>query len=1115
MMFAMLTATAVSAMTAYSSFYQRQTYIENEVLTQKQVLSLIRNNVSVQLYAFTNEQLQGILSIRNLLRENGQTLSHRIQEMQYSIEESYGVKFNQFPGSNDPRSSWSKNQREAERMFMRFLTFEKDSYNQVGSDIIVTYDLDVLLPPANEYIASGVSVSNRALLPTMLTRTNQYSAGVYISIFNREFSTVANLADNIALSTAWVRRHKSGYDIAPPEDRAFLNDGIYNPHRPVQTSSSQISSLLKQQSPGDDHESYQCCSSPIKDKHYSDASSDASASADGSASGSLVGAGGDSAGRDSAGAASGVASGVAASGGGSALTVANRDHDTVDTRPAGASAGAAVDDGGGVTDDEYSAGLRILEAANRRLQDNQREKERLRSLEPVSAMNVSDGYSKATYTGKSTVEEINRVREDLEAEGVFADAGKSDVLSTFYSKKHQGTPRSLPVLERSMYGDGVGRNYLSYLFKTESNSPFTYAIVQSVDGMLDQYHDVEGIILNRIQDHMDGLTNYMHGEAMILNADGKVLSSSSASPLFNMAPEVLMEYCNEQRLKQLEYKAQHGAAYDERFEENSSFMLDVNGETYLVNTLYFRPLGWYILNVVSLDMIVDPALSNAMALVLIGTIILIISLIVSAVLSNSIASRIIGLARQARIMSSTNISDFNAIQEITANIEVDGKDEIADLGQAFNRMGLSLNRNINLLMAANSQKNRMEGELNAAKDIQMGMLPGNFELPQSERLSNAALLYPAKEVGGDLYDIYRLDQEHIMYAIGDVSDKGVPAALFMSTTVTLARTCMCLGMSPNDAMTVLNGRLGERNPNMMFVTMFICVLNEKTGEVVACNAGHCPPVVIRRELIDGYISDGAHQSMQDRIMRMPASSANAAPAGGTSVPSATSDLAPQGSLSASPVLSSAGVSASSSYFGRLKVTSVEEMAEISGPAVGPMPDIEYTQYSFVLGKYDLLLLYTDGVSEAQNAEGGFFGVDRILDVARIAGNGSPEGLVTALDDEIVLYRGEYFQSDDITMLAVSRIGHGHGDTSGQGNVIISPQSDVPEYIRKHVQDNIIHETGMQSGQVDNLCEVHDIEPPDASRSSVADREAPASGSNTPAGSISRTEPQPSAPGEYL
>ena len=71
-------------------------------------------------------------------------------------------------------------------------------------------------------------------------------------------------------------------------------------------------------------------------------------------------------------------------------------------------------------------------------------------------------------------------------------------------------------------------------------------------------------------------------------------------------------------------------------------------------------------------------------------------------------------------------------------------------------MGKSISRNINLLMTANSQKNRMEGELNAAKDIQMGMLPNSTELPQSEHLANAALLYPAKEVGGDLFDIYRL-----------------------------------------------------------------------------------------------------------------------------------------------------------------------------------------------------------------------------------------------------------------------------------------------------------------------------------------------------------------------
>lgn len=205
LMFAVLIIVAVSVLTAYSSYYQRDTYIRNEMMTQKQVLSLIHNNVSVQLYAFTNEQLQGVLSVRNMLHEKGQTLSHRIAEMQASIEANYGVKFNEFPSSSEPKSAWTKEKLEAERMFLNFLAFEKASYNQVGSDIVATYDADVIIAPIHPSISEGVSVSNRSLLPTMLTTTNQYSAGYYLSIFNREFSTVANLADNIASSSAVIK----------------------------------------------------------------------------------------------------------------------------------------------------------------------------------------------------------------------------------------------------------------------------------------------------------------------------------------------------------------------------------------------------------------------------------------------------------------------------------------------------------------------------------------------------------------------------------------------------------------------------------------------------------------------------------------------------------------------------------------------------------------------------------------------------------------------------------------------------------------------------------------------------------------------------------------------
>ena len=868
LMFAVLIIVAVSVLTAYSSYYQRETYIRNEMMTQKQVLSLIHNNVSVQLYAFTNEQLQGVLSVRNMLHEKGQTLSHRIAEMQASIEANYGVKFNDFPSSSEPKSAWTKEQLEAERMFLNFLAFEKASYNQVGSDIVATYDSDVIIAPIHPSISEGVSVSNRSLLPTMLTTTNQYSAGYYLSIFNREFSTVANLADNIASSSAVIALQKRAHEIAPAQD----HDHYF--------------SLEKEDDgrliiPEDDQSS---------------------------------------------------------------------DH-TIVHNPQGSQATQEVAVDSSQPDMVLSLGKNNAFSADKFNNRGQGARVAI-----GSNADKKDNSTHAVVLGDGSQEQM-----------LLPQLSGATLAYNKHDRIH-----------------GNKSNYLAYLFKTEMDSPFTFAIVQSVDSMIEQYVDVEGKVLSRIQEHVDDLNNYLKGEALIIDSKGKVLSSSHKEPLFTQAPEELYEYMLKQRQVQIDNKAIYGDLSYEQNVKAESFTFKHDGKVYLVNTLYFRPLGWFIVNAVDLDTIVDPAVSSAMVLVAIGAIIMVLSILLAAIFSNSLARRLTILATKAKVMSSTNLSDFNAVKEITDSITVTGKDEVAELSNTFKLMGKSISRNINLLMTANSQKNRMEGELNAAKDIQMGMLPNSTELPQSEHLANAALLYPAKEVGGDLFDIYRLDNHHIIYAVGDVSDKGVPAALFMSTTVTLARACLCMGMSPQATMTLLNGRLSERNPNMMFVTMYIAILDERTGQVVASNAGHCLPIIIRREVTTedqvGQITFDNDEN-RDELLE-------------------PEDL-------------------------KLKVVKVEEIDEISGPAVGPIPGIEYSQYSFELGEYDMMLLYTDGVSEAQNEQGGFFGVERILEITNKSAKLTPQGLIKALNDEVSDYRGYYAQSDDITMVACSRFGAHH------------------------------------------------------------------------------------------
>ena len=148
------------------------------------------------------------------------------------------------------------------------------------------------------------------------------------------------------------------------------------------------------------------------------------------------------------------------------------------------------------------------------------------------------------------------------------------------------------------------------------------------------------------------------------------------------------------------------------------------------------------------------------------------------------------------------------------------------------------------LNEASESKTRIEGELQAASDIQRSMLPKTFPpFPSRDDIDMSAALVPAKEVGGDLYDFYIRD-EKLFYCIGDVSGKGVPASLFMAVTRSLFRSISNHEHSPARIVTIMNNSLSESNDASMFVTFFCGVLDMKTGHMVYCNAGHNAPIAL-------------------------------------------------------------------------------------------------------------------------------------------------------------------------------------------------------------------------------------------------------------------------------
>jgi phosphoserine phosphatase RsbU/P len=148
-----------------------------------------------------------------------------------------------------------------------------------------------------------------------------------------------------------------------------------------------------------------------------------------------------------------------------------------------------------------------------------------------------------------------------------------------------------------------------------------------------------------------------------------------------------------------------------------------------------------------------------------------------------------------------------------------------------------------------SANERMEGELNVAKDIQMSMLPLKFPaFPERDDIDVYARLIPAREVGGDFYDFFFIDEENFCFVVGDVSGKGVPAALFMAVAKVLIKAAAGSERSTAKILARVNNEISRDNENSMFVTVFIAILNTTTGHLVYSNAGHNPSFVLRKEV---------------------------------------------------------------------------------------------------------------------------------------------------------------------------------------------------------------------------------------------------------------------------
>jgi len=181
-------------------------------------------------------------------------------------------------------------------------------------------------------------------------------------------------------------------------------------------------------------------------------------------------------------------------------------------------------------------------------------------------------------------------------------------------------------------------------------------------------------------------------------------------------------------------------------------------------------------------------------------------------------------------------------------VDIDARDEFGDLAQAFNAMAGDLKKLTTQMAEEAARRERLARELEIAHEIQMSLVPHTFPpFPDKTDFDLYAVMKPARQVGGDFYDFFMVDDNFLTIIIADVSGKGIPAALFMATTRAVLRNVALTGRSPAETLKMANETLLQDNARAMFVTIFMAVYNRQKRTLTYSCAGHNPPYVIRAD----------------------------------------------------------------------------------------------------------------------------------------------------------------------------------------------------------------------------------------------------------------------------
>jgi len=480
------------------------------------------------------------------------------------------------------------------------------------------------------------------------------------------------------------------------------------------------------------------------------------------------------------------------------------------------------------------------------------------------------------------------------------------------------------------------------MFSSYPKLGWVIGVCESLDSMASEVLQRQEEILQGLRETIPDVRVAQTGPVFLFSADGDLL----VEPLRPFRELMGIDAANEKEMLK-------GLAKDASWASNEGRegpqVIDLGQEAPAqIFVSHFRPMDWFVAAVAPKSELRAPATLLVERLSVVMLCALALGLILALTTARRVVRPIKALTAHVKDVPERDWTAENVGEVETLGRMAHGRsDEVGALAEAFIYMESELRRNIRELIKTEAEKHRIESELGVARDIQMGLLPKIFPaFPERDEVDLHALLEPAREVGGDLYDFFFVNESTLCVVVGDVSDKGVPAALFMTIAKTLIKNEALLGRPPEEILRRVNDDLGRDNPSAMFVTTFVGLLDVYSGHLDFASGGHNPPLVIP-------------ESGEITFLR-----------------------------------------------------------EVSGPMVGAMAGMSFVGLSAELNVGDMLLVYTDGVTEAMNGAKEMFTEEGLLEVITGLRHQNAQDMVKGLVQAVHRHADGAPQSDDITILGV-------------------------------------------------------------------------------------------------